>query len=960
MARNRSHPRLAAVLLAAALLPSGLPVTASAAPGEENLATGKQITASSTIGNFAAAKAIDDDPASYWEAGADTFPNLLTVALGANADISSIVLRVNPAMEWGPRTQTVEVLGREQSSTEFTSLVASTPYGFDPTTGNKVTILLTAKVADVRLKITANTGSGGAQLSDFQIIGVPAPNPDLTVSGTATTPASPAVGDDVTANATIANTGPLATTAATSVTFYVDRAKVATAQVGPLGAGASTTVSAKIGKYAAGAHELTAKVDEAGLVFEASESNNALTGRLLVKQLAGPDLVAAPVSWTPSSPAKGDRVRFSAAVKNQGTQATAGLAHVIESTVTDAHTGALVTKLYGVQVGRIPAGGTAKPVDLGSWHANADGKYTVRTVIVPDTKEAQANRDNNTSTTDLYVGRGASMPYEMVEAEDGTLGGGAAIVGPNRTIGDLAGEASGRKAVTLNTTGSSVEFTTKQATNSLVTRFSLPDASTGGGIQSTVDVFVNGRYLKAIDLTSKYAWLYGVEWGPTNEPSAGPPRHIYDEANVLLGTTVPAGSKIKLQKSAANTSTYAIDFVNFEQVAPVANPDPARYTTPDGYGHAAVQAALDKVRKDITGRLVGVYLPPGDYENTGKLDVSGTAVKVVGAGPWFTKFHAVGAGNTDAGFTVDNSASGSTFTGFAYFGDYTTRIDGPGKVFDLEDVSDLTFDNLWVEHTVVGIWGTNVHHITVRDSRFRDTFADAVNFTNGSTDNHVVNNEARTTGDDSFALWAATDFHDGDQKNNLFEHLTSLTPWRAAGIAVYGGQDNTFRDIYIADTLAGSGATVSSLSFGVTMKDFGPAPTNLRGITIVRSGGHFFGAQTFPALWLFSATNKFQAIRVSDLDIVDPTYSGIMFQTNYVNGRSTNPITDTKFTDVSITGARRSGDELDAKSGFGLWANELPEPGQGPAVGSATFDGLRLKHNDVDVKNTTSTFTITR
>ena len=47
------------------------------------------------------------------------------------------------------------------------------------------------------------------------------------------------------------------------------------------------------------------------------------------------------------------------------------------------------------------------------------------------------------------------MPYDMYEAEDGTLGGGAPVVGPNRTIGDLAGEASGRKAVTLNSTGAS-------------------------------------------------------------------------------------------------------------------------------------------------------------------------------------------------------------------------------------------------------------------------------------------------------------------------------------------------------------------------------------------------------------------------------------------------------------------------------------------------------------------------
>ncbi|MFS8097078.1 hypothetical protein LFM09_08035 [Lentzea alba] len=61
-----------------------------------------------------------------------------------------------------------------------------------------------------------------------------------------------------------------------------------------------------------------------------------------------------------------------------------------------------------------------------------------------------------------------------------------------------------------------------------------------------------------------------------------------------------------------------------------------------------------------------------------------------------------------------------------------------------------------------------------------------------------------------------------------------------------------------------------------------------------------------------------------------------------------------------ITGARLSGDEFGARSGFGLWANELPEPGQGPAIGSVTFERLRLKNNEVDVRNTTSTFTITR
>ncbi|MBY8853368.1 glycosyl hydrolase, partial [Saccharothrix sp. MB29] len=119
------------------------------------------------------------------------------------------------------------------------------------------------------------------------------------------------------------------------------------------------------------------------------------------------------------------------------------------------------------------------------------------------------------------------------------------------------------------------------------------------------------------------------------------------------------------------------------------------------------------------------------------------------------------------------------------------------------------------------------------------------------------------------------------EKNNVYENLTSLTTWRAAGLAVYGGFLNTFRNIHVADTLTYSGVTISSLDFGYPMNGFGPEPTTFSGITLVRTGGHFWGAQTFPGIWMFSASKPFRGIRVNDVDIVDPTYAGIMFQTKY-------------------------------------------------------------------------------
>ncbi|MFE5092405.1 discoidin domain-containing protein [Streptomyces sp. NPDC056638] len=923
-----------------------------------NLAVGKEISASSVVHTFVAANANDNSVTTYWEGAGGSYPNTLSVKLGANADISSLVLKLNPDSVWSARAQTIEVLGREQSATSFTGLVAAKSYTFDPASGNNVTVPVTARVADVQLKFTANSGSSAGQLAEFQVIGVPAPNPDLEVTGLTATPAAPVESDEITLRATVRNNGPVAAPAG-SVALRLGGTKVATAPVGPLAAGAQTTVSASIGARDAGTYELSAVADEANEIIEQDESNNTFTSpdSLVVKPVASSDLIAAAVNTSPSSPAAGDDVTFSVAIKNQGTVASDSGNHGVTLAVVDSK-GATVKTLTGAHTGTIAAGATTAPVKLGTWTA-ADGSYTVKVVLADDAKELPVKRENNTSTQPLFVGRGADMPYDMYEAEDGTVGGGAQVVGPNRTVGDIAGEASGRKAVDLDATGEYIEFTTRAPSNTLVTRFSIPDAPGGGGTDSTINVYVDGAMKKALPLTSKYAWLYGAETSPGNSPGSGAPRHIYDEAHIMLGETVPAGSRIRLQKDAANTSTYAIDFISLEQAAPVANPDPATYTVPAGFTHQDVQNALDKVRMDATGKLVGVYLPAGDYQTSSKFQVYGKAVKVVGAGPWYTKFQAPSAQeNTDVGFRADASAKGSSFSNFAYFGNYTSRIDGPGKVFDFANVSDIVIDNIWNEHMVCLYWGANTDRITIKNSRIRNMFADGINMTNGSTENLVSNNEARATGDDSFALFSAIDAGGSDMKNNVYENLTSILTWRAAGVAVYGGYDNTFRNIRIADTLVYSGITISSLDFGYPMNGFGTDPTTFENISIVRAGGHFWGSQTFPGIWVFSASKIFQGIRVDHVDIVDPTYSGVMFQTNYVGGQPQFPIKDTVFTDISISGARRSGDAFDAKSGFGLWANELPESGQGPAVGEVTFNGLRFSGNAVDTRNTTSTFKI--
>ncbi|MGW4027431.1 discoidin domain-containing protein, partial [Streptomyces sp. NPDC005009] len=114
-----------------------------------NLARDKPIEATSTTQNYVAGNANDDSTATYWESAG--FPASLTVKLGSDADVQAVVVKLNPDSAWGPRTQSLEVLGRASDATGFTSLKARANYAFSPSAGqNTITIPVTGRVSDLR------------------------------------------------------------------------------------------------------------------------------------------------------------------------------------------------------------------------------------------------------------------------------------------------------------------------------------------------------------------------------------------------------------------------------------------------------------------------------------------------------------------------------------------------------------------------------------------------------------------------------------------------------------------------------------------------------------------------------------------------------------------------------------------------------------------------------------------
>ncbi|HEX9334497.1 MAG TPA: choice-of-anchor D domain-containing protein, partial [Pseudonocardiaceae bacterium] len=132
-----------------------------------NLALGKGTSQSSNTQNLTSSNVTDGNQSSYWESTNNVFPQWVQVDLGATTSAGRVVLQL-PA-SWGARTQTLSVLG-STDGTNFTTIVGSAGYTFDPNSNNTVTITFPATTQRFfRVNITANTGWPAGQVSEFQI-----------------------------------------------------------------------------------------------------------------------------------------------------------------------------------------------------------------------------------------------------------------------------------------------------------------------------------------------------------------------------------------------------------------------------------------------------------------------------------------------------------------------------------------------------------------------------------------------------------------------------------------------------------------------------------------------------------------------------------------------------------------------------------------------------------------------
>ncbi|MFJ1705490.1 discoidin domain-containing protein [Kitasatospora sp. NPDC088346] len=502
-------------------------------------------------------------------------------------------------------------------------------------------------------------------------------------------------------------------------------------------------------------------------------------------------------------------------------------------------------------------------------------------------------------------GRGATVPFLEQEAEYAATNG--TVIGPDRLYGHLPSEASGRQAVTLDAVGEYVEFTLTAPANSIDFRYSLPDSADGRGRDAALDLLVNGSRLKSVDVTSKYSWYYGG-YPFNNNPGDSNPHHFYDETRTLLGSTLPAGTKIRLQvTSTAQSPAFTIDLADFENVsAPIARPAGALDVVAD-FGAdptgatdstARFQAAVDAGHAQ--GRTV--YIPQGTFTLHDHVVVDG--VSLVGAGPWYSVLggrdpnNRAKAAGVYGKWVADGGARNVTLKDFAIIGDIRERVDEDQVNAVGGALSDSVIDNLWLQHTKVGAWMDGpMDRLTIRNSRILDQTADGVNFHTGVTDSTVTNTFVRNTGDDGLASWP----QDKPNVNDSFTHNTVVLPILANNVVTYGGRDFTISDNVMSDTISnGGGLHIANRYPGVNSGSGTAVAGTVTAArnTLIRTGNSDFNWNFgVGAIW-FSGLNEpisGATVNITDTDVLDSSYEAIQTIEGAVNGIN--------LTNVNINGA---------------------------------------------------------
>ena len=679
---------------------------------------------------------------------------------------------------------------------------------------------------------------------------------DLVVTDILMSPENPQPGEAVTLSAVIKNIGDGATPSGVKhgVRFSIDTLDNFFAwndqHFSSIAPGQSVTLQASGGLSGTAwtpAEETTYKLiawvndgnESQRTVTESNYNNNIYEKSVSIEEdPAGGicDLVIESVGYRTSSPKDGVRTKLMATIRNDGENPSSKF-----NSVDFYHDGVFfetVTIPAKVRPGQTLVFISETEIVLET------GEHMIQAEINADRISEETNYDNNAAEQAITVQEragtnpvptpapediGARVPYTRYESESGQYGGGAVLHhAENFEQEMIAAEASDQKYVSLPSAGSYLEWVIRdgEGGDGITMRFTMPDSSDGMGLNGSLDIYVNGNKVSVnrygsrenkISLSSYWSWQYFNGDHPSDAPG-GAPRFRFDEVHFMLDTPLQPGDVVKIQNNAGDY-VYGVDFIEVEQV-PDAVDIPVNALSVEDFGAAAndgqddLDAFMDCVAEAM--RLgKDVYIPEGRFELNDIWKLGARNMTITGAGMWYTNVHFSSPNKQSGGISGENGQASSKLEfGNMYVSSMLRSRYNQEAVYkcfmDSWGTGSRIF-NVWEEHFECGFWLGDYNtpyeitsQLTIENCRIRNNLADGVNFCVGTNNSTVYNCSVRNNGDDGLACWPDSFAGTGQAYNNTFKYNTIENNWRAAGIAIFGGDGHKIHNNYIKDCFKGS------------------------------------------------------------------------------------------------------------------------------------------------------------
>ncbi len=463
---------------------------------------------------------------------------------------------------------------------------------------------------------------------------------------------------------------------------------------------------------------------------------------------------------------------------------------------------------------------------------------------------------------------GATTPFISYEGENGLPGGGAAIVAltaaPTDPYSSPQLEASGHAFIELTNTGQSVTWTnnTGQNITAINLRSCIPDAPTGGGITSTIDLYVNGTFRQAFPVNSLQNYCYeGTNYNgqADKNPMDGNPRGFWNDTHAFItnGPVTP-GSTLTFQKDAANSAAfYYIDVVDLEAPPPPLT-QPANSLSILSYNAVSNNPSVDNTAAFSScfaaaqSQGMSVWIPPGTYYISainGGLNPSGITIE--GAGPWYSTIYRMTPNNNNQGVANIINAVSCTLENVSLDCNSVSRAGNNNNGAVDFSGNNWVVNNVWIQHVTSSFWCAGMNGIA-ENCRTLTTWADGGNFNNVQSANRIgmnltySNNFVRGTGDDAMAInsvgknvFGNNTYYYTTMSNIVYVNNTAIGAWGGKGIGIYGGINDLVTNNLLCDTARYIGLGVGR--FGVNGSDLLSA--KVMGNVVLRCGGNGYSQQ---------------------------------------------------------------------------------------------------------------------